>query len=115
MKTILDVDLIINRLKESLKISSDTELAEKLGVGKSTISNWRKRNTIDYAIIFTLCEHIDLNYLIRGEACSDNTTRSNDTIENKQLFENYISDLKDRIEEQKKIIDILSYQLRGIK
>lgn len=111
MKTILDIDLIINRLKKSLNINSDTELAEILGVGKSTISNWRKRNTIDYAVIFTLCEHIDLNYLIKGETYPNTVNHSLGFTDSKQLFENYISDLKDRIEEQKEIIAILKEQL----
>lgn len=111
MKTNLDIDLIIKRLKELLNINSDTELAEKLGIGKSTISNWRKRNSIDYSVIFTLCEHIDLNYLIRGEVYLSEVSHSDDTSECKQLLQDHISDLKDRIEEQKEIIAILKEQL----
>lgn len=71
MSTLINIELIINRLKKTLNITSDSELADKLGVGKSTISNWRKRNSIDYTTIFTLCEHIDLNYLIYGEVKED--------------------------------------------
>lgn len=59
-------DNILDRLKTALSISSDQELCKALGVAKSTISNWRKRNTIDFKLLFTLCEQINLDWLITG-------------------------------------------------
>lgn len=66
MKTFSKID-IINRLKLVINASSDTDLANVLGVGKSTISNWRNRQSIDYDLVFSFCEHINLDWLLTGE------------------------------------------------
>lgn len=58
---------IIERAKQALGLSSDIQLAEALGVSKSTLSNWKTRNTIDYDVLFSKCERVDLNWLIKGE------------------------------------------------
>lgn len=56
----------MNRLKEAYNIQKDTELATLLGVSKSTLSNWSSRNTIDYDKVFSLCEHINIDWLLTG-------------------------------------------------
>ncbi len=56
----------MNRLKEAYNIRKDTELAALLGVSKSTLSNWSSRNTIDYDKVFSLCEHINIDWLLTG-------------------------------------------------
>ncbi len=63
-----NVEFILKRLKSILKVESDTSLSESIGVTPQVISNWRKRNTIDYDIVFTICLKlkIDLNWLIYG-------------------------------------------------
>ena len=58
---------ILNRAKIALNLSSDVQLAEVLGISKSTLSNWRARNSIDYPTLFTKCEYINLDWLITGE------------------------------------------------
>lgn len=45
---------------------TETELAKHLGVSTQRLSNWRNRNSVDWEIIFTKCEDMDLNYLVRG-------------------------------------------------
>ena len=62
-----NVNFILNRLKLSLNIKSDNALGEYLGVKPATISAWRKRNSIDYALIFTKCKLLNLNWLIFGD------------------------------------------------
>lgn len=58
---------ILNRAKTAFNISSDVQLAEILGVSKSTLSNWKARNSIDYTILFTKCKQINLDWLITGD------------------------------------------------
>ncbi len=67
MKTNLDKSQILSRLKEINKLSSDTELANLLGINKSTLSNWYRRNTVDYDLVFSKCEHVDINWLLFGQ------------------------------------------------
>ena len=65
MKTFSSDD-ILNRLKTALAVSTDKELAETLGIKKATLSNWRTRNSIDFPLVFTFCEHINIDWLITG-------------------------------------------------
>ncbi|MBO5444271.1 MAG: helix-turn-helix domain-containing protein [Muribaculaceae bacterium] len=65
MKTISSDD-ILNRLKTALVASTDKELADMLGIKKATLSNWRARNSIDFSLVFSFCEHINLNWLVYG-------------------------------------------------
>ncbi len=60
-----NIVLILERFKSSLKIKSDTKLAEYLQIKQNTISNWKKRNSLDYALLIEKCkeERIDLNYV----------------------------------------------------
>jgi len=59
----LNANLILNRLKKALKINRDIQLSEFLNVRPNTISTWKKRNTLDYNAIISICElyEIDLN------------------------------------------------------
>lgn len=64
----MDKLLILNRIKEAKKLSSDKELADFLGITKQTLANWRSRNTLDYDLVFTKCVDIDPTWLITGES-----------------------------------------------
>lgn len=44
---------VIERLKIALSLSSDNALAETLGVSKTTLSNWKSRNSIDIPLVFS--------------------------------------------------------------
>lgn len=79
---------ILDRLRTALNIPNDTELAAYLGIKKATLSNWRARNSIDWSLVFSFCEHTDTNWLIFGKPISDadtpppgsNTADSSDVI-----------------------------------
>jgi hypothetical protein len=62
--------LILDKLKKSLKINSDKQLSEFLNVKPNTISTWKKRNSLDYAIIISICGlyEIDLNEIFYNSA-----------------------------------------------
>jgi len=62
-----DKSVILGRIKEYCKFSTDTELADFLGIQRSTLSNWVKRNSIDYDLVFSKCENIDKNWLLTGQ------------------------------------------------
>ncbi|MFV0141052.1 helix-turn-helix domain-containing protein [Empedobacter falsenii] len=61
-----DKNYIIDEIKKHLGFTKDSELADFLGIGQSTISNWRRRNTLDYELILSKCEDLDANWLFRG-------------------------------------------------
>lgn len=64
---------ILERVKEYFGVQSDSQLATLLGVKKSTLSNWKARNSIDYELLFTKCDRADIGWLIMGE--NDNLTK----------------------------------------
>jgi hypothetical protein len=60
---------IIKRLEEELKINTDIELAEFLGLtDSSTITNWKSRGSGGLELILSKCEktNIDFNYVFKG-------------------------------------------------
>jgi hypothetical protein len=56
----------LNRLKRHLKIKSDRDLSNYLGLSQNTISMWRQRESLDYNLIMDKCPDISLDYLISG-------------------------------------------------
>lgn len=66
MKETPNKNAIIQRLKEYYGLSTNAELADKLGVAQNTISGWIKRNSIDYDLVFSKCEGVDFNWLVSG-------------------------------------------------
>jgi hypothetical protein len=66
-----NANLILDKLKTELKLSTDLALANYLGVNPSTISTWKSRNTVDYALIIAKCKNIDLNWIFLHNANND--------------------------------------------
>lgn len=63
----MDKNLILNRLKEAKKITSETQFANFLGIKPSTLSSWRQRNSIDFEKLFANCEEISIDWLLTGK------------------------------------------------
>lgn len=62
-----NVSHILQSIKDYKGIKTNTELAEFLGVGKSAISNWLKRNTLDEHLIQSKIPEIRMEFLRMGE------------------------------------------------
>jgi|GEM_PF-550536 len=54
---------VINRLKSLLKLKTDIQLSEFLNIKPNTISTWKKRNSLDYETVISICDlyELDLN------------------------------------------------------
>lgn len=70
-KNLQNVSSVIDRLLEWYNVT-ETQLAEKLGITQPAISNWRRRNTMDYGLVITKCEGVSLDWLFRGEGVHSN-------------------------------------------
>jgi len=66
----LNANLVLSKLKNLMKISTDIELSELLNVKPNTISTWKKRNSLDFASIISICElyEISLNDIFFDKA-----------------------------------------------
>jgi predicted transcriptional regulator len=65
--SVVHIEKIIERLKIFHGVDTAYELAQILGIAESTLSGWKSRSTIDYELIFSKCEDVNLNWLIYGE------------------------------------------------
>ena len=65
----LDVRLIIERMKEVLGKENDKALSEELGVARTTFSNWKNRNNMPIDMILTFAQNynLSLDWLITGK------------------------------------------------
>ncbi len=121
----MDKSLIINRIKLHLGIKTDSEFAEFLGVKQPAISNWRRRNTIDYELIITKCNDINANWLLTGQGemlnhshneathniNSSNNTYINSVGDNSQDKTNEKNIYNEMIITQRELIDSLKEQI----
>ncbi len=80
MKKEFSKGVILDRVKDYYNLKTNSELADFMGVSKSTISNWYARNSIDYDILFTRCTDANLNWLITGEQNPVNESVKNEDI-----------------------------------
>ena len=63
----LNVQEIVKRAKEAMNFKTDLELAQYLGVARSTLSNWMTRNSIDYPLLLEKMKDVDYNWLFTGK------------------------------------------------
>jgi hypothetical protein len=118
----LKINLIIERLSTYFKVDTNTALAQKLGVSATTLSNWKSRNTIDYELIFTKCEGIDLNWLLlgKGKMHQSNYDYSDKNsppgvAEDPLSYKEIIRAKDETIDTQKKYIGLLEDELKKVK
>lgn len=62
-----NIKLIIKELKKHLSIKKDNDFASFLGVTPTALANWKKRDSIDYELVYTKCEFVDANWLLTGK------------------------------------------------
>ncbi|HAL86696.1 MAG TPA: hypothetical protein DCM31_07425 [Deferribacteraceae bacterium] len=67
--TQFDIEGIITRLKGSLSVQRDNELAEKIGTHPRSISQWRMKNTISMDLLVGVCLQCELSidYIVNGK------------------------------------------------
>ena len=58
---------IVKRAKDQLGFKTDAQLAEYLGVSRSTLCNWCARNSIDYPLLLARMKQVDYNWLLTGK------------------------------------------------
>ena len=69
MNSNLNAENVIVRLKQILNEKSDQKLGDYLGIPKSTISNWRHRDSVPYSICVQVAQekNVSLDWLLTGE------------------------------------------------
>ena len=62
----MDKSLMLNEIKEHLKIKKDVDFAEFLGIKQTTLSAWRSRNAFDERILYEKCKDLNYGWLMTG-------------------------------------------------
>lgn len=86
MKTFSSKD-IVKRLKIGLGLSSDNALADALGISKTTLSNWKSRNSLDFSLVFSNCEQFSADWLLTGEGNMLKSAREEPQVEVKPIHQ----------------------------
>jgi len=71
---------ILKRVKDLVNVKRDFHLAGLLNIAPTTLSNWKKRNSIDYKLVIEFCVErgFDLDFVLAGvESDKDNTQIEN--------------------------------------
>lgn len=85
---------IINRIKEQLNFSTDKELAEKLNMKPSLLSNWKKRGTFKLDILTKFEHKLDFNWILTGQYKYPNSQKENKSIEYEKFIDLQIKGIK---------------------
>lgn len=62
----MDKSIILNKIREYLKLKSDAEFASFLGIKPTTLSSWRSRNTYDLELLYSKCGQLNPEWLLTG-------------------------------------------------
>lgn len=80
---------VIDRLKKALKIKTDIELSEFLNIKPNTISTWKKRDSVDFDSIISICElyELDLNEIFLNKKKASNNSADTPLISREVQFQ----------------------------
>lgn len=94
---------IFNRLYLKLGINKDSDFREKFNISASTLSTWKKRNSIPYEKIIEIAkdENISLDYVLKGIE----KNISSEVMISSQIINNQGS-IGDRIKEAREFLNI---------
>lgn len=101
------------RKKESLK---QVELAEKLGVDRSSISNYETGNrmpTVEFLISISEHFNVSIDFLLKGNSYVNKSSKPNDSVLNELMAENII--LIENIIELNKTLDETKNEVKTLK
>lgn len=100
-------ELLFNRIKKATDSKTDKELCEFLDLNKSTLSMWKKREKVDYELLFTKIEQTNFHWLITG--VGKMSTTELDKENKKDDKDQYI------IELQRELIEALKAEVAELK
>lgn len=91
--------LIIQTIKDSLGVKNDKEFCKILDIKQNTLSTWRKRDTLDFNKIISICEtnNLDLNEVFFPENGVDDNYDSENVLAKESLSCNKLKSLEIKI------------------
>ncbi|WP_028296571.1 helix-turn-helix domain-containing protein [Olivibacter sitiensis] len=118
LSTFLDKKLIFKRIKLAYGLKSDADLADFLELPPTTLSGWKRRNTLDIDLLYSKLVGISWDYLIYGvgEAFLDKkNTTENSVVADVGGDTEESGDSKPTIVRSNLIIDILTAEIDKLR
>lgn len=107
----MDKSLIINDIKKYLKLKTDTDFANYLGITPQTLSNWRARNTIDEKLIAEKCTFLNYQWLLTGIGEMLNSKNNDLSVDNPQneleYYKSQLELIRELLKEKEKYINMI--------
>lgn len=118
----IDKVLILNKLKEHLGFTKNSDFARYLGIKDNTLSNWYSRNTFNEDIITHRCEFVNKSWLLTGEGQMlkennspiNNNNMSMDEKERIGILEEALDIMKKELSDKQRTIDALTESNREL-
>lgn len=98
---------LITRLKIFYQLDSDAALCKMLGIKPPTLSSWKKRNSLDFALIFARCKDLDLNAWVHGPGKSETEKQAPGKAAAERDMVSRIKNLEQGLADIKKYLDEL--------
>lgn len=76
---------IISRIKSESNLKTDADLSLALGLAETTINTWKRRGTLDLALLIDKLGNLDLDYIIYGERTELNSKSNYKTEHNNEI------------------------------
>lgn len=101
MDKLLNVGIVIERLKSHLGVKTDTDLAKLMNMKQTTLSSWKGRNSFDVNELYAFCveNKINFHWLLTGEEIRQEENKS----WAQENIETYLSEIDSLQNELKKI------------
>lgn len=105
---------ILNDIANFYGLTKDREIAEKLSISATTLSNWKRRNTYDINVIVERCPDLDINNLLRGLSLNANSDKHQATPKNNNNYQS-VGAISKIIEEKDRVIIQLAEKIGTLK
>lgn len=113
-------DAVLDRLKKTLNLKTDSQLADYLNVQPTVIANWRSRGRINATRVISKCESLDVHWILFGtpggkqrEKESRPYEHSDEIVERSGARNIAVSDDFEQLEDEKRKVELENMQLRS--
>lgn len=108
-------ELFFGRIKKAAGVTTDKELADLLGLNKSALSMWKKREKVDYDLLFTKFEHINYHWLLTGDESVSNDVDGAGVVSEREEPYGLMDNDKEIIEIQRKLIRMYESEIVSLQ
>lgn len=107
---------LLDRIKQTLNLQTDSELADYLGVSPTVIANWRRRDRVNTSHIMSKCEYLDVHWILYGTTQRHNKSaykQSDEVIASNRAEKSFVSENFEQLETEKQKLELENTRLQS--